>query len=254
MSRFENKVVLATGTATGLGSTGVKLFANEGATLVLVDKNEAALKQLVSELKADGRRVSYVVGDVSQAATADEAVGLAVKEYGRIDILWNNAGINPVGKVADTSEEVWDLTLAVNLKSAYLFSARAIPIMERTGGGAIVNTASIASFKASGAEAAYSVSKAALLQLTRVIAKDYAASGIRANAVCPGFLPNYMSDRRGETTEEQQRERSKRAAALVPMGREGTYQEIAQIVAFLASNESSYITGIGVTADGGQTV
>lgn len=252
--RFSGKVVIMTGAAGGLGRAAAKLFSSEGATLVLVDRDEQGLRDIVRELKHNGGDVSYVVGDVSKAAVADEAVNVAVNDYGRIDVLFNNAGINPVGNIVDTPEDVWDLTLNVNLKSAYLFSARAIPVMEKTGGGTIVNTASIASFKASTAEAAYSVSKAAVLQLTRVTAKDFAKRGIRANAICPGFLPEYMADRRVSASKEQQLARSKRAAELVPFGREGTYEEMAHLVAFLASDESSYCTGIGITADGGQTV
>jgi NAD(P)-dependent dehydrogenase (short-subunit alcohol dehydrogenase family) len=252
--RFANKVILATGVATGLGRVAAELFAREGAKLVLVDYNEAQLRSLAEDLQATGARVAWHVGDVSLTETADAAIAAVEAEYGRLDILVNNAGINPVGNIVDTPVEVWDRTIAVNLRSAYLFAARAIPLMERGGGGTIVNTASIASFKASTAEAAYSVSKAGLMQLTRVIAKDFGARGIRANAVCPGFLPTYMADRLQGATPEQQAARSRRAAELVPMGREGTYEEIASIIAFLASEESSYMNGAGITADGGQTV
>lgn len=252
--RFLDKIVLATGVATGLGRVTAELFAREGAKLVLVDYNEAELNSVVQELRTGGAQVMSVVGDVSHADVADAAIERIEAEYGRLDILLNNAGINPVGNIVDTPEDVWDRTIAVNLRSAYLFSARAIPLMERHGGGTIVNTASIASFKASTAEAAYSVSKAGLLQLTKVIAKDFAVRGIRANAVCPGFLPKYMADRLQGASQEQQATRSRRAAELVPMGREGTYEEIANIIAFLASEESSYMNGAGITADGGQTV
>lgn len=252
--RFLNKVVLATGVATGLGRVTAQLFVDEGAKLVLVDYNEGELQKVVAELQASGGQVSAVTGDVSRVEVADAAIAQVEAEHGRLDILLNNAGINPVGNIVDTPVDVWDRTIAVNLRSAYLFASRAIPLMERGGGGTIVNTASIASFKASTAEAAYSVSKAGLLQLTKVIAKDFAARGIRANAVCPGFLPTYMADRLKGATEDQQAMRSRRAAELVPMGREGTYEEIAHIIAFLASDESSYMNGAAITADGGQTV
>jgi NAD(P)-dependent dehydrogenase (short-subunit alcohol dehydrogenase family) len=252
--RFADKVILATGVATGLGRVAAELFAREGAKLLLVDYNEAPLRSLVEDLQATGARVAWHVGDVSLPETADAAIATVEAEYGRLDILVNNAGINPVGNIVDTPVDVWDRTIAVNLRSAYLFAARAIPLMERGGGGTIVNTASIASFKASTAEAAYSVSKAGLMQLTRVIAKDFGTRGIRANAVCPGFLPTYMADRLQGATPEQQAARSRRAAELVPMGREGTYEEIANIIAFLASEDSSYMNGAGIIADGGQTV
>ncbi|MEO5597669.1 MAG: SDR family NAD(P)-dependent oxidoreductase [Novosphingobium sp.] len=252
--RFADKVILATGVATGLGRVVAELFAREGAKLVLFDYNEEHLRKLSIDLQETGASVLWRVEDVSLAETADAAIALVEAAHGRLDVLVCNAGINPVGNIVDTPVDVWDRTIAVNLRSAYLFAARAIPLMERGGGGTIVNTASIASFKASTAEAAYSVSKAGLMQLTRVIAKDFGARGIRANAVCPGFLPTYMADRLQGATPEQQATRSRRAAELVPMGREGTYEEIANIIAFLASDDSSYINGAGITADGGQTV
>lgn len=252
--RFSDKVVLATGVATGLGRIAAELFVREGAKLVVVDYNEPDLQAAVQQLRGLGASVSSIVGDVCLAEVADAAVARVDAEYGRLDILLNNAGINPVGNIVDTPDDVWDHTIAVNLRSAFLFSKRAIPLMQRGGGGTIVSTASIASFKASTAEAAYSVSKAGLLQLTKVIAKDFGAHGIRANAVCPGFLPKYMADRLQGASDEQQEARSRRAAELVPMGREGTYEEIADIIAFLASDQSSYMNGAGVTADGGQTV
>ncbi|KTT70428.1 SDR family NAD(P)-dependent oxidoreductase [Sphingomonas endophytica] len=252
--RFQDKIVLATGVATGLGRITAELFAREGAKLVVVDYNEAALGALVESLREKGTAVAAVVGDVSLPEVAEQAVARAEAKFGRLDILLNNAGINPVGNIVDTPVDVWDRTIAVNLRSAFLFSSKSIPLMERGGGGTIVTTASIASFKASTAEAAYSVSKAGLLQLTKVIAKDFAARGIRANAVCPGFLPTYMADRKQGASEEQQAMRRKRAAELVPMGREGTYEEIADIIAFLASEQSSYMNGAAITADGAQTV
>jgi len=252
--RFSDKVVLATGVATGLGRIAAELFVREGARLVVVDYNEPDLQAAVQALQGLGGNVSSIVGDVSLAEVADAAVARVDAEHGRLDILLNNAGINPVGNIVDTPDDVWDRTIAVNLRSAFLLSKRSIPLMQRGGGGTIVSTASIASFKASTAEAAYSVSKAGLLQLTKVIARDFGAHGIRANAVCPGFLPKYMADRLQGASDEQQAARSRRAAELVPMGREGTYEEIADIIAFLASDQSSYMNGAGVTADGGQTV
>lgn len=250
--RFDGKVVLATGTATGLGRSAVRLFATEGAKLVLVDYNESGLKELAAELRATGTEVVEIVGDVSLADTADKAVAAAVDAFGTVDILFNNAGINPVGTLVDTSEEVWDKTMAVNVKSAYLFSVRAIPIMERAGKGVIVNTASTSSFKASNGEAVYGISKAALMHLTKVLARDFAAKNIRVNALCPGFMEVYMADRRSTATPEQERVRREKAAAGVPMGREGTYAENAKAVAFLASDDASYITGTSLISDGGQ--
>jgi NAD(P)-dependent dehydrogenase (short-subunit alcohol dehydrogenase family) len=251
--RFQDKTVIATGVASGLGRATVKLFAAEGASLVLVDRDGDRLDVVAQELDAMGARTVQVVGDVSQAATADEAVRAAEQRFGRVDVLFNNAGIDPLDarSLVDTTEELWDRTMGVNVKAAFLFARAVIPPMQRTGGGSIVSTASSAGIKASPQEAVYGISKAALIALTRSLARDFTSQGIRANCICPGFLECVMTDRRQEMTEDALVKRSARAGDLVPMGREGQYDEVAHSVLFLAGPESSYTSGAALVIDGG---
>jgi NAD(P)-dependent dehydrogenase (short-subunit alcohol dehydrogenase family) len=153
--------------------------------------------------------------------------------------------------VIETDVSDWDRILDVNVGSAYLMARAAVPLMRAGGGGSIVNTASIAGIKPAGDEAAYSVSKAAMISLTGSLAIDFAADGIRSNCVCPGFMEMVMTDRRRDLTEDQQTARAEGAAARVPLGRQGTYEEVAKAVLFLAGPDASYITGAALVVDGG---
>jgi len=256
MSRFTDRVVLATGAASGLGLATAKLFASEGASLVLVDINEEQLKAAQDGLRNMGAGVEIVVGDVSKAQTAHDAVALADKAYGKLDVLFNNAAICPLSATAliETPETLWDQVIDINLKSVYLFCTAAIPLIARGGGGCVVNTASTAGLKASPRESVYGISKAGVIQLTKSIARDHARDKIRANCICPGFLEAVMTDRRADMTDEALVKRRARASELVPLGREGGYEEVARSVAFLASElDSSYITGAAIVVDGGFT-
>jgi NAD(P)-dependent dehydrogenase (short-subunit alcohol dehydrogenase family) len=252
VKRFDGKVALVTGGASGLGLAAARGFAAEGARVVLVDWDGEALKAATSRF-ASGASVSTHRGDVSREDTATEAVELARREFGRLDVLFNNAGIDPLRarSVLETEVSDWDRIVDVNVRSAFLMSRAAIPLMREGGGGAIVNTASTAGLKPAGDEAAYSVSKAAMVSLTGTLAVDFAAAGIRANCVCPGFMEMVMTDRRRDLTEEQQHARAAGAAARVPLGRQGTYEEVAKAVLFLASDDASYVTGAALVVDGG---
>jgi NAD(P)-dependent dehydrogenase (short-subunit alcohol dehydrogenase family) len=255
--RFEGKVVVATGAATGLGRAAVEMFAAEGASLVLVDLNENGLKATADSLSTGGARVQIVVGDVSSPNISRDAVRLATEKFGRLDVLFNNAAIDPwsATSLEETPEDLWSQVIDVNLKSAYMFTRAAIPEMRRGGGGSIVNTASTAGIKASPRESVYGISKAALVQLTKSVARDHAAEGIRSNCICPGFLEAVMGDRSKDMSEQLLAKRRERAAGLVPMGREGRYDEVAKAVLFLADPiESSYITGAALVIDGGFTL
>ena len=253
MTHLEGKVALITGGASGLGLAVARQMAAAGARLVLVDWDQASLEAATAEIAQSSAEVKGLRGDVSEEATATEAVALARSAFGRLDILFNNAGIDPLRarSVIETEVADWDRVLDVNVKSAYLMSRAAIPLMREGGGGAVVNTASIAGLKPAGDETAYSVSKAAMVSLTGALALDFAADGIRANCVCPGYMEMVMTDRRRDLTEEQQAARAAGAAARVPLGRQGTYEEVAKAVLFLAGPDASYITGAALVVDGG---
>jgi NAD(P)-dependent dehydrogenase (short-subunit alcohol dehydrogenase family) len=253
LSRFDRAVVLITGAASGLGLAVARQVTAEGARVVLVDWDADALDAAGAALAATGAAVRIQAGDASEESTASAAVGQARAEFGRLDVLFNNAGIDPLRarSVTDTAVGDWDRILDVNVRSAFLMSRAAIPLMREGGGGAIVNTASIAGLKPAGDEAAYSVSKAAMVSLTQTLAIDYAADGIRANCVCPGYMEMVMTDRRRDLTEEQQKARAAGASARVPLGRQGSYEEVARAVLFLASSDASYVTGAALVVDGG---
>ena len=253
MNRFRGKVAIITGGASGLGLAVARLMAGEGARLVLADWDQAGLDVSTAEISSSGAEVRSLSGDVSEPGTATAAIELTRSAFGRLDILFNNAGIDPLRarSVVETEVADWDRILDVNVRSAFLMSREAIPLMREGGGGSIVNTASTAGIKPAGDETAYSVSKAAMVSLTGAIALDYAADGIRANCVCPGFMEMVMTDRRRDLTEAQQEARAAGAAAIIPLGRQGTYEEVARAVLFLAGPEASYITGAALVVDGG---
>ncbi len=255
-NRFVSKTIIITGAASGLGAACARKFAAMDANLILVDYAGDRLAALGEDLrKTMAAPVREIVGDVTQSTTAETAIQHAI-EFGGPHILVNNAAIDPLAarSVSETSDALWDSIMAVNVKAAFLFTRATLPEMIRLGGGAIVNIASISAILPSPNEAAYSVSKAALLQLTRATALDYAAQGIRANCICPGMLEAVMSDRQRDLTPADLLTRSTAAAAAVPMGREGRYDEIASAVAFLASDDSAYTTGATLVIDGGLTL
>jgi NAD(P)-dependent dehydrogenase (short-subunit alcohol dehydrogenase family) len=252
--RFADKAVMIVGVASGLGAEAAKLFAQEGARLALVDRDPAGLETLAATLRAAGAEVLTTAGDAALAEVAEAAVGQAVGRWGAIDVLFSNVGIDPLTAttVVNTTEAQWDAVMAVNVKAGFLFSRAVLPYMAAYGGGAILFTGSVASLRPGRDEAAYNVSKAALLQLCRSIAIDHAADRVRANCICPGFLESVMTDRRAEMTEAMLADRADAAARLVPLGRQGTYAEVARLVLILCDDQlSGYITGAAITVDGG---
>lgn len=249
--RLKDRVALITGAGSGIGREAALLFAKEGASVVAVDVNETAGRETVSQIEAAGGHASFVRADVSRAPDVQAMFAHAKKTYGRLNVLFNNAGIFPAndGSVLETDEKTWDLVLAVNLKGVFLGCKYGIPLLLESGGGSIVNTASFVALMGSATpQIAYTASKGGVLALTREIAVEFARSGIRVNAVCPGpvdtpLLQELFSDPA----------RKARRLVHIPMGRLAQAKEVAQAALFLASDESSYVNGTAFTVDGAIT-
>ena len=249
--RLRDKVALITGAGSGIGRQTALLFAREGARVVAVDIDEGAAAQSVDQIAAQGGEAVCVKADVSIAADCEKMVERAETVYGRLDVLFNNAGISHIddGDAMDTDEEVWDLTMAVNLKGVFAGCKYGIPALRRAGGGSIINTASfVALLGAATPQIAYTASKGGVLAMTRELAVIHARENIRVNALCPGPLQTELLMKYLDTEEKRQRR-----LVHIPMGRFGKAEEIAQTVLFLAADESSYITGTSFVVDGGIT-
>ena len=246
--RISDKVAIITGAASGIGRATAILFAKEGGKVVVADKNEVGGNETVDLIRSDGGQAIFDYVNVTSATDIQGMVKTTINTYGKLNILVNNAGIAIRLPVVDLSEEDWDRNIDVNLKSIYLSSKYAIPRMIENGGGSIVNIASIYGIVGGRVRAAYAASKGGVVNLTRSMALDYALHKIRVNCVCPGFvntplLKNILKDK-----EEYQA-----LANLHPMGRLGDMLEIALGVLYLASDESSFVTGIALPIDGGYT-
>jgi NAD(P)-dependent dehydrogenase (short-subunit alcohol dehydrogenase family) len=249
--RLKDKVALITGAAQGIGRETALLFAAEGARVVAADVNDAAGEATVAELRAAGHAAVYVHTDVSQAADCQRMVARAEEEFGQLNVLFNNAGIMHAddGDAESTSEAVWELTLAVNVKGVFLGCKYGIPALRRAGGGSIINTASfVALLGAATPQLAYTASKGGVLALTRELAVVHARESIRVNALCPGPLRTDLLMKFLNTEAKRQRR-----LVHIPMGRFGEAREMAQAALFLASQESSYLTGAEFVVDGGIT-
>jgi NAD(P)-dependent dehydrogenase (short-subunit alcohol dehydrogenase family) len=245
--RLKDKVALITGAGSGIGQQTALLFAREGAQVVIVDVNEKAAKDVAASIKNS----IAVRADVSKAADCERMVAEAEKKFGKLDVMFNNAGIMH-GKDDDavsTSEEVWDLTLDINAKGVFLGCKYGIPALKRAGGGSIINTASfVARMGAATPQVAYTASKGAVLAMTRELAIIHARQKIRVNALCPGPLKTELLMAFLNTEAKKQRR-----LVHIPMGRFGEAEEIAKAALFLASDDSSYITGTDFLVDGGIT-
>ncbi len=244
---MRDKVAIITGAASGIGLASVIKFAQEGAKIVAVDINEAQNHDTVEALKADGGAAVSVQGDVSDPETARVMIKAAVDTYGRLDVLFNNAGIGARGNVLDVDERSFDRVFAVNVKAIYLASREAVPVMKSNGGGVILNTASQLGMVGLRNNAAYCASKGAVIQLTRCMALDHATDGIRVNCVCPGPTDTPIIRRGRENVDSY----LSGLADRVPLARMGTTEEIANVSAFLCSDEASFMTGAAIVADGG---
>jgi NAD(P)-dependent dehydrogenase (short-subunit alcohol dehydrogenase family) len=249
--RLKDKVALITGAGSGIGRESAVRFAQEGAKIVVVDVNEAGSQETVQLVEAAGGAAVFVRADVSVAAEAEAMIRAAEETYGKLDILFNNAGISHADddNAVTTEEAVWDLTFAINVKGVFLGCKYGIPALRRAGGGSIINTASfVAVLGAATPQLAYTSSKGAVLSMTRELAAIHARENIRVNALCPGPLRTELLMKYLNTEERRQRR-----LVHIPMGRFGEAREIANAALFLASDEASFTTGATFLVDGGIT-
>jgi NAD(P)-dependent dehydrogenase (short-subunit alcohol dehydrogenase family) len=252
--RFEGRVVIVTGAAGGIGRATAGRLAREGARIVAVDLKDA-LDEGVAGLEATGAEVLGVAADVTRAAEVEGYVAAAERHFGGVDALFNNAGIEgAVAPIDAYPDEIFDGVLAVNVRGVFLGMKHVIPALRRRGGGAVVNTASIAGLIGEAAIPAYVASKHAVIGLTKCAAQAYGPEGIRVNAICPAMIETRMMRSLETGVAPADPEAVKREfAARVPMGRYGTPEEVADLVSFLLSDEARFVNGSAYTLDGGMT-
>jgi len=249
---LEGKKALVTGGASGIGRAAALLFAREGAAVAVADLNEAGGQAVVAQIRSEGGRAIFIRCDVTQAGDCRRAVEQTVAELGRLDVLFNNAGIIRRATVVDADEADWDRVMAVNVKSIFLMSKVAVPIMAAAGGGAIVNTASGWGLVGGQMAAAYCASKGAVVLLTKAMALDHGPQGIRVNCICPGDTDTAMLRQEAAQLGEPV-DRFLADSAQRPLGRLGRPEEVAQAALYLASGAASFVTGAALVVDGGGT-
>jgi NAD(P)-dependent dehydrogenase (short-subunit alcohol dehydrogenase family) len=248
--RLAEKVALITGAASGIGRATALFFAREGAAVAVVDLDEAGAQAVAQAIRDEGGQAMAIGCDVSRAEDCQRAVQAVVETWGGLDILFNNAGIIRRADVVSTTEEEWDRVMAVNVKSVFLMSKCAVPIMAQSGSGSIVNTASGWGLVGGRNALSYCASKAAVVNMTRAMALDHGPQNIRVNCICPGDTDTGM-------LREEARQLGEpgptflAGAADRPLGRVGTPQEIAEAVLYLASDAASFVTGAALVVDGG---
>lgn len=250
--KLKDRVAIVTGGASGIGAASARLFAAEGAKVALVDQNGAGLKKVAGEIEAEGGRAITIAADVSSDAKARAGVACVLEQWRRIDVLLTAAGVSPGGTVDTIDEAAWDRTFAINVKGTYLWIHYAIPHMIAANKGAIVTIGSQLAQSSAGKKAAYVASKGAIASFTKTIAVDHAQQGVRVNALMPGVIDTSMSARSlkcyadPEAMKAYWKERH-------PMGRIGQPEEVARAALFLASDDSSFVTGTLLFVDGGWT-
>ena len=248
--KLKDKVALITGGSLGLGKETAILFAKEGAKVVITGRTEKTLKETVEEAGKEGLEIDYLVSDVAKEEDCKEAVEHTISKYGRIDILFNNAGFLYVATTHETPTEIWDKTFNINVKGTYLMSKYTIPHMLKRGKGCIVNNSSVLGLKAVPGVAAYNATKGAITQLTRSMALEYADKGIRVNAVCPGTIVTPMVEGLFDQMEDR-KSAEELFKSFHPMGRLGRPEEIAHAVLFLCDDNVEFMTGSMLSVDGG---
>jgi NAD(P)-dependent dehydrogenase (short-subunit alcohol dehydrogenase family) len=246
--RLKDKVAIITGAASGIGKATAKLFAEHGAKVVVADIDKDGGSQTVTQIQNGGNEAIFVETDVTLKVDTEKMVAQTVETYGKLDILFNNAGIAMRLPVAELPEADWHRCLDVNLTGVFLCAKAAIPAMQKNGGGSIINMSSIYGVVGADVRAAYVASKGGVTNLTRGMALDYAENNIRVNCICPGFVETPLVAGVIKTPEEYQALADKH-----PMCRLGQPEEIAYGALYLASDESAFVTGIALPIDGGYT-
>ena len=251
--RLKGKVAIITGAGSGLGKASALLFAREGAKVVVAANREKEGEQTVRSIKAASGDAIFTRVDITSASDLEKAIKAAVDKYGKLDIMFNNAGTPGPGKlIADITEEEWNRVLAVNLTGVFLGTKYAIPEMLKGGGGVIINTSSVAAVSPRRYAGAYAAAKAAVIQLTKVTALEYARKNIRVNCILPGPIDTPFFTKVAGGDADKMAAFKEKVRNEVPIGRFAQPEEIAQVALFLASDEASYITGAAFAADGGQ--
>ena len=245
--RFEGRVAVVTGGAKGIGRAVTSRLSAEGAKLVVVNRDRAALEAAVAELKCQGREALAVIADVSDAAAVEALAARVLEAYGRVDILVNNAGMTRDGLLLRMAEADWDAVLDVNLKGTFLCTREFTRPMIKQRWGRVVNLSSVIGLTGNAGQANYAASKSGLLGFTKAVAKELASRHITVNAVAPGFIETAMTESLGEKVREA-------LLARIPLGRLGSPEDVAHAVAFLCSEEAGYITGQVLTVDGGMVM
>ena len=251
MTRLAGKVSLITGGGTGIGRSTALAFARERAKVAVAGRRLEKLQDVVNEIKASGGEAIAVACDVSRAADAQNAVRKVVETFGRLDVLVNNAGVLSVSTIEEIPEDEWDRLIDANLKGPFLMCRAALPEFRKVGGGAIVNVGSVLGLVAMKKRAAYCASKGGVTLLTKAIAIDHGHENIRANCICPSIVETELVSQLFNTPDGDRVKRER--LATIPLGRMGRPADIAELAVYLASDESSWLTGAAIPLDGGLT-